>query len=163
MNVQRTAGEYWDDCWVNRQILTREDCMDLPDTLKLLFLKWVRDPLFEPLFEQERYASFLTADITREGLLSMAAAMGGSELFDGLHKETEDCKAEEYTEPSHLFNKGSVNKASPAWNRPDFQKVRHEKYRLALVKEREKDKRNREVQRNRARDMKAGLKPKETP
>jgi len=56
-----------------------------------------------------------------------------------------------------------VNKASPAWNRPDFQKVRHEKYRLAHVKEREKDKRNREVQRNRARDMKAGLKPKETP
>jgi len=99
-------------------------------------------------------------------------------LFDILAREKEDYEAEEYTDPveaaedvdewfkegaGHLFNKGSMNKASPAWNRPDVQKVRHEKYRLAHVKEREKDKQNRGVQRNRARDMKAGLKPKETP
>jgi len=116
---QNEARKYYSEltCDEIREILSRADCMDLPDTMKLLFLKWVRSPFSQ----QESFPSFLTADIAREGLLSMAAAMGGSEQFDRLPRETEDCEAEEYAIPGHLFNKGSVNKASPAWNRPDFQ------------------------------------------
>jgi len=54
---------------------------------------------FASLSEQEHYPSFLTADITREGLVSMAAAMRGFVLFDRLARGKEDYEAEEYTDP----------------------------------------------------------------